>query len=240
MQLYYIRHAQSVNNALWTQTGSNIGRQMDPALSELGRKQAEILAEFVARTSAERSPDWSDFQNRTGFHFTHLYTSLFIRAIETGMRISKATGLPLLAWEEIHESGGIFLEDEETGDLIGKPGPNRAYFETNYPDLVLPESLNDGGWWNRPFETYEERAMRARRVLDELLKRHGGTDDRVVFISHGGFYNYLLGAILSRPKSDDIWFLMNNAGISRIDFEDERFMIVYQNRVDFLPEDLIT
>ena len=47
MQLYFIRHGQSENNARWMSTGSHRWRSEDPGLTEVGQQQAEILAQFL-------------------------------------------------------------------------------------------------------------------------------------------------------------------------------------------------
>ena len=240
MQLYFIRHGQSENNALWLNTGSAKGRSEDPGLTEVGRRQAELLAQFLRRADPATEVNGSDFQNVAGFGLTHLYTSLMVRAVATGTIIARALNLPLVAWEDLHEYGGIYLHDEQTDERIGLPGRNRAYFEAHYPDLVLPDSLGEAGWWNRPFEEPELRLPRARRFLHDLMERHGHTDDRVAVVSHGGFYNYLLAAILNLPGREGYRFVMNNAAISRIDFNDEEIRLIYLNRVDFLPRELIT
>jgi len=236
MQLYFIRHGQSENNELWMSTGSHEGRSEDPGLTEVGRRQAEFLAQFLSQPASASS----DFQNVAGFGITHLYTSLMVRAVATGTIIANALDSPLVAWEDLHEWGGIYLRDEQTDERVGLPGRNRAYFETHYPDLVLPDYLGEDGWWNRPFEEPEPRLPRAKRVLHDLLERHGGTDDRVAVVSHGGFYNYLLAVILNLPEREDHWFALNNAGLSRIDFDEEEIRLIYLNRVDFLPKELIT
>ncbi len=239
MQLYFIRHGQSENNALWMSTGSHIGRNEDPGLTAVGRQQAELLAQFLSQADPTlRQP--SDFQNVAGFDITHLYTSLMVRAVATGTIVARALDLPLVAWEDLHEWGGIYLRDEQTDEPVGLPGRNRAYFEQHFPDLVLPDSLDEAGWWNRPFEEPEQRLPRAKRVLHDLLERHGHTDDRVAVVSHGGFYNYLLVAILKLPGREGFWFVLNNTGISRIDFNEEETWLSYLNRVDFLPRELIT
>jgi 2,3-bisphosphoglycerate-dependent phosphoglycerate mutase len=254
MQLYFIRHAQSENNALWDQTGDNKGRSDDPSLTDAGYRQAQILADFLAQAGPGAPPDAWDPQNAAGFGFTHVYTSLMLRAVITGVVIARALDLPPVAWPDWHEGGGIYLDDEETGEPVGLPGRNRADFETHYPELILPEQLDECGWWNRPFETRPQRRERARRVLAELWQRHGGTHDRVAVVSHGAFYNYFLGALLDLPWREDDpeeypesskalprvrWFLMNNAAITRIDFKSE-VRLAYQNRLDFLPRELIT
>ena len=241
MQLYFIRHGQSENNQLWERTGSHKGRSEDPDLTPRGRQQAHRVAQFLRQADSPTAGNLEeDFQNTAGFGITHLYTSLMIRAVTTGTIIARALGLPLVAWEDVHEWGGIYLNDEETSQRIGQPGHNRAYFEAHYPDLILPHSLDDDGWWNRPFEPREERPLRAARALRELLDRHGGTDDRVAVVSHGGFYNQLLRAILNLPEENSCRFALNNGAITRLDFDEEKIVLSYSNRADFLPRELIT
>ena len=83
-------------------------------------------------------------------------------------------------------------------------------------------------------EQSEERNERAKRVIRDLLERHGGTQDVVALVSHGGFYNYFLWALFGLERQKNIWFLMNNTGITRIDFGEEWIDLVYQNRMDHL------
>jgi 2,3-bisphosphoglycerate-dependent phosphoglycerate mutase len=158
----------------------------------------------------------------------------------TGTHIAQTLGLPLVAWKDMHETGGIFLEDPETGERVGLPGRTRAYFRQHHPHLVLPDGMDPGGWWNRSFEEREERQPRAMRVARLLDERHGGTDDHVAVVSHGGFYNHLLCAILDLPQRRDYWFIMNNTGITRIDLDEDSTRVIYMNRTDFLPDELIT
>jgi 2,3-bisphosphoglycerate-dependent phosphoglycerate mutase len=240
MQFYFIRHGQSENNALWKRTGSSKGRSVDPELTEFGRQQSEFLAQFLRWSDPDLVVNGRDSQNVAGFGITHLYSSLMVRAVATGAAIARALDLPLVAWGDVHERGGIYLKDEETDERIGQAGHHRAYFEAHYPDLVLPDSLGEAGWWNRPFEEAEQTLPRAQRFWRNLMERHGHTDDRVAVVSHGGFYNDLLAVILNLPERERYWFALKNAAISRIDFEEERIGLVYLNRVDFLPKELVT
>jgi 2,3-bisphosphoglycerate-dependent phosphoglycerate mutase len=229
MQLYFIRHGQSANNALWDATGASIGRSDDPELTAIGQQQAQLLAAYLA-----------DGGNRFGV--THLYTSLMIRSVETALAVGEALGLPVHSWEDLHETGGIFLEDEN-GEPVGQPGKTRAHFEAAYPALVLPDSLNAHGWWNRPFEDYDQHPIRAQRFLNDLLTRHGNVNDVVAVVSHGNFYRHLMAMLLRMPDPQAFFFGMNNTALSRIDFpttEGEIVVIHYQNRVDHLPPQLIT
>lgn len=252
MQLYFIRHAQSTNNALWESTGSNQGRSEDPAISNTGCQQAERLAQFLAQkidpgqplTPAQErfaAPIYDeDLQNRAGIQLTHLYTSLMLRAVMTSTIVARAIGLPLVVWKDVHESGGIYLDDEVTGLPVGLPGKNRSYFEKNFPALHLPDDLGEQGWWSRPFEGVEERTPRTKRFLEDLLKRHGGTHHRVGVISHGAFYNRFLRELLHMSTHEGLWFMMNNTAITRIHFNEDQIGLIYTNRADFLPSELIT
>lgn len=247
MQLYFIRHAQSANNALFAAGKNSAVRSHDPALTQLGRRQAERLAEALAHTSGNASgnaspnapADQGDPQNRAGFGLTHVYCSLMVRAVATGAAVAARLGLPLLAWPAWHEEGGLYL-DGEHGERLPIAGPGRAELARDFPNLVLPDHLDDSGWWNRPFEELAERPARARQVLAELAQRHGGTDNRVAVISHGGFYNHVLGALLDGLPPYRLSYLMNNTGITRLAFMPESNYLVYQNRCDHLPEALVT
>jgi 2,3-bisphosphoglycerate-dependent phosphoglycerate mutase len=240
MVLYFIRHAQSENNALYERTGSSEGRSDDPELTEIGRKQAERLADYLCKSHAHTYLNRGDDPKQAGFGITHIYTSLMVRAVSTAAAIGKRLGIPVLGWIDLHERGGVFIEDPETGERYGASGKNRAYFQTHYPDLVLPDGVSEEGWWNRPFEGEEERQLRAKRFIHELLARHGGSDDQVVVVSHGGFYNNFLTALLRLPAKNEFWFVMNNTGITRIDFCPEDVNLVYMNRTNHLPDHLLT
>ncbi|MFO7679326.1 MAG: histidine phosphatase family protein [Chloroflexota bacterium] len=250
MQLYIIRHGQSYNNALWAKNQSENGRLADPHLTEIGEKQAEHLARYVAETDRLTPPDGApNAHNRFGYHFTHLYTSLMLRAVQTGAPLAEALAMPLLAWPIIHEWGGIMGNDAETGAPIPQPGLDRAYFAKHFSGLVLPPDLGDEGWWGkRPFEPRENSYHRAKQFIHQLLQRHDGTDDRVALVTHGGFTGMMLQVIFNTQESNtslraaetQTWLVSNNTSITRLDFEEDRILMMYQNRLDHLPANLIT
>lgn len=238
MRLYLIRHGQSVNNLLWTETQSDKGRSHDPELTTAGYLQAQCAARFLRDELSARSPLNGMYDDAAPPKI--LYTSLMTRAVETGRVIARALNIPLIALSDAHESGGLFLEDAETGVKRGMAGPNRAHFEKEYPELVLPDNVGEAGWWNRPFEEKVLRPERAARLWNELLTRHGVGADVVGLITHGGLYNYLLAHILQLPNKDNVWFTLNNCALARVDVSEHGIALVYLNRIDFLPPDLIT
>ncbi len=237
MQLYFIRHAQSVNNKLYDDTGSWNGRDVDPELTEAGHRQARHLADHLACTPGE--PQLRDYANRQGFGLTHLYTSPMMRAILTGQYLAAALNLPLTVWEDWHEVGGV-IAIRENGEREGQPGATRSDLAARFPDLILPESLSEEGWWNRPPESVVEQLERAQHLAPALLARHGQTDDRVAVISHGGFHTFFLTALLNTAPGDGFWFNLNNTGVTRLDFHEEGVSLVYANRLEHLPAELIT
>jgi 2,3-bisphosphoglycerate-dependent phosphoglycerate mutase len=187
-------------------------------------------------------------QNRYGFGLTHIYTSLMERAAFTAAPIAQALDIPLIAWKEIHEEGGIFSRGDKL-NVAGLPGRPRSFFMENFRTMVLPEDLDETGWWNRAFEAEEERQPRADQVYAELLARHkdreGQPVHRVAFVSHGGFFMRLLSAMLTLPWRQAAhglksWFALNNCSISRIDIHKGEITIAYLNRTDHLPDQLIT
>ena len=50
----------------------------------------------------------------------------------------------------------------------------------------------------------------------------------------------LLKCLMDMPQREGLWFTMNNAAITRIDFVDGYVDIVYQNRVDYLPAEIVS
>ena len=247
MELYFIRHGQSQNNANWS--NPEYQESPDPALTEIGVEQAHHVSQFLKSEQTLVNPMAWNNQNQHGFGLTHIYTSLMERAVHTASPTARALGLPFAAWEEIHESGGIFGRDGNI-KLKGLPGKPRTYFEQNFPELVLSDHINGTGWWNsRPWETEEQCQLRAQKFLADLLARHGDKDGqpdhRVAVFSHGGFFTHLMFALLNAPWRQaahgmNSWFSMNNCAISRIDFRAGEVSIVYLNRIDHLPDRLIT
>jgi 2,3-bisphosphoglycerate-dependent phosphoglycerate mutase len=246
MQLYFLRHGQSINNANWDNPAYI--ESPDPILTEAGILQASLTAEhFEKFQPITDSAAWNP-HNRYGYGITHIYTSMMERAAHTASFTARRLNVPFMVWEEIHESGGIFTRTQESRGS-GLPGRSRVWFEANIPELTLPATLDGAGWWNRPLETEEECQVRAQRVWTEVLARHRDLPDRdeqrILFVSHGGFFVHLLCAILNLPwrnASHELrsWFMLNNCAISRLDVHKDEVSVCYLNRTDHLPAHLIT
>jgi 2,3-bisphosphoglycerate-dependent phosphoglycerate mutase len=246
MQLYFIRHGQSINNA--NENNPNYKEHPDPYLTEIGKQQAEALAKYLKEKQHITNDRMWNEQNQYGYGLTHIYTSLMERAAMTAAPTARALGIPFTAWVDIHEEGGIYAR-EKSENKIGLSGKPRSFYEKNFPELKLPDDYDESGWWNRPFEVEEERQPRADRVLAELITRHGDREgqpeEHIAFVSHGGFFMRFMCAMLNLPWRQGAldmksWFFINNCSISKFDIRKDWFTICYINHADHLSVHLIS
>jgi 2,3-bisphosphoglycerate-dependent phosphoglycerate mutase len=243
MRLYIIRHAQSFNNAL-----SDLrDRVSDPPLTELGLRQADLLAEIMAKGQRIEqlwgaSSEDTGVRQRTGVGLNRLYCSAMHRSLQTAYPVSQALGLYPEVWIDIHESGGIYLEYDDDRGIVGYPGKNRSAIMKEFPGYVLPEEVTEDGWWgaSRGQEDWFTCQGRAIRVADQL-KKWADRDERIGMVTHGGFIDALLKALTNQLPGDQVFFHHFNTAITRIDFAASGHLDVrYINRIDHLPKDMIS
>jgi broad specificity phosphatase PhoE len=253
MQLFFIRHGQSTNNVIFEKTGSYDGRTDDPELSPAGVKQTEYLAEWF--TSAKNSSNEICYSERAAvidngevnhtspqnpWGITAIFSSPMLRAARTAQRVSQNIGVKMQFWMDLHEAGGVYLDDPVTGEPVGQPGKSRSYLSQRFPGAIFPEDMHETGWWNRPQESDEELHERGQRVVRRFKEYGFASQDRVLFFSHGDFYNQFLWALLGYDRKQCYWFSLNNTGITRIDLIDGQANIVYTNKLNHLPREWIT
>ena len=191
MDLFIIRHDQSANNDL----PDIRDREVDPPLTNLGERQAGMLAEYLAggATHDRITADTGNtrYQMRRGFGITSLFTSPMYRSLQTVQPISKSLGLAPKIWIDIHEEGGMYLNHGGDEGRVGYPGRTRSKILSEFPNYHLPTSFNDAGWWNKDHEDPSSLLVRATKVAEQLHEM-APNEDRVAIITHGGFMNALL------------------------------------------------
>ena len=246
MKLYLVRHAQSANNVLWNGSDHVEGRSSDPEITEAGHRQAELLAQHLAHPQGEPRQHPFDSVSQTSYGLTHVYCSLMTRSLLTAEYIANASDLELHALPDIFEKNGVY-DIDENGEQRGLPGPDRSYFEQRFPRTNLPAELNSEGWWNRPAENQEEFLQRMQLVVTDIRERHGDSDDCVAMIAHGDFIDQFINELMTVPRHhhnyQNDWvanWTFHNTSISRIDFRNGSHTVVYLNRIDHLPVELIT
>ena len=230
MELFIVRHGQSGNNALSAPTG----RDRDPALTPAGEQQAARVGPFIAAGS---HLDRTERDGRPYLDF--LYCSPMIRALQTAQPIGAALGLNPEVWVDIHEQGGIFLDHGGDTGHVGYPGQTRSQIRERFPDYVLPDQIGEDGWWNKGFEEVHQCHGRAMAAA-QALRRCAGEGSRLGVVTHGGFTNSLIKALWHELPGDGFAYEHRNTAITRIDVGTERLVVRYMNRVEHLPEALIT
>jgi broad specificity phosphatase PhoE len=239
MRLYLIRHAQSTNNVLTDLRQ----RTYDPDLTDLGYQQAQHLATYLAQ-SAEMPTGVFGTERHAGdtaFRFTHLYCSAMQRTLLTTQPLAQALGLQPQVWLDLHEIGGLFLDDGE-GRTTGFGGITRSQAQARFPGYHLPDGLTEAGWW--PPEHGEEKVPEflARAIRVSLaLRARARSDDRIALVTHGAFMNLLIKAFLNQLPgyAEDLFYAHYNTAITRLDFEEgDRLRLHYLNRFEHLPADM--
>lgn len=241
MDLYIIRHAQSYNNALPDERE----RVCDPDLTDLGRRQAELLARHLA-TGRDLHPQPTRPWNTTfsadghGYGIRRLFTSAMRRALQTARPIGRALGLRPEIWLDIHEHGGIWLDHGPAIGILGHGGITRAELQAAFPDYLVPDEITEEGWWRGGQESLAAAAERAARVA-ATLRSWAPAEDKIALITHGAFATLLLRALLGEPTVWPVYYHLDNASISLIRLRAQgEISVRYLNRLDHLPPDMIT
>lgn len=258
MKLYLIRHGESANNAAIASAGDRghpdsanrtpVRRVPDPELTDTGHQQAQLLADHLADPQGDplQHPWLAGEDAHHGFGLTHVYCSLMTRSILTAQYVAKACGLPLIADADIFENEGMY-EVAPDGAKTGAPGPNRDYFTGRFPDLRLPDTLGHGGWYDRPVETVEQFLKRSKQVALDFVERHAETEDCVAMVIHGDLIDQLIneftGTARHAANYDSHWvanWAFHNTSVTRMDFVSGSRAVVYTNRLQHLPAELVT
>ena len=241
MDLFIIRHGQSANNAL-----PNIrDREVDPTLTDLGKRQAAILAEHLAvgethDLSASATTGIAKVQLLRGFGITRLFTSPMYRSLQTVRPIGQSLDLAPQVWIDIHEEGGMYLDQGGDEGLVGYPGRTRSEILEEFPDYQLPPGISETGWWNKGHEDPSALATRAIRVSDHLHEM-ATREQRVALITHGLFMDVLQKALFGQLPGENIYYRNHNTAISRISINaGERVEVRYLNRIEHLDSELVS
>jgi len=164
-RLILVRHGESVANA----EGRFTRGPYEP-LSPQGRAEALARARCL---QARHDP-------------VALYTSPFVRALETAQLIGSVLGLEPVVVDALRE--------QDFGSLRGRP----------YDALDRVTRAREGPWRFRPpgGETLEEVLQRAGPALDAIAEQHLGSE--VVVVSHGGVMAALHAWSRGGPEADPV------------------------------------
>ncbi|MCL1841357.1 MAG: phosphoglycerate mutase family protein [Propionibacteriaceae bacterium] len=239
MQLLLIRHGQTSANRILAQTGVPAAGSPDPELTDIGLRQADLLAQAFADGRLPRP--------------NVLISSLLLRAVQTVAPISAVLDMPVLGSLDAYEVGG--LHDEGPDDAAAYRGVPASQLRTICPRLQLPAAADESGWYRDPADTRERVWQRAQQLIAGLRSRYGDTDQIIAVVTHGWFAQYVIRAFIGwQPDADGTtraWFELSNTGTALL--RDPSFGVPYPdhgpdgglsiywiNRTDHLPDDLLT
>lgn len=165
MRFYFVRHGESEANDL----GIISNRGLSYGLTELGRQQAQALAESLARAGV-----------------THIYTSPLLRAVQTADILAEALAVPYESTDALREF--------DCGVLEGKS--DAASWQTNQ---AMFETWMRGEDWDKGLEQGESLEDIRRRFVPFIqgLLRDLPPVSVVVLVGHGGTYRCMLPFVLS-------------------------------------------
>lgn len=184
-RLYLVRHGQSAGNA-----EGRFGGHSPTPLSELGKQQAEITAQFLAREKIEA-----------------IYSSDLFRAVQTAEPLAKLLDLPIIQTNAFRERSVGVLEGLTFGESKEQhPKDYYALINRNIHHVITKG------------ESYRQLLRRATNALNEIFHVHKG--EKVAIFSHTGaicyMTLYLIGAI-NRNTKQTPWLITSNCGINRFE-----------------------
>lgn len=192
LELYLVRHGQSMGNAGYDKEELTLKESNDPLLTEKGMMQADLVGQYLSKID-----------------FDHIYSSGLIRAISTADGIlrhqknSKPVNiLPVLSEVGISpEYDGITVEEMKEfcktaclADGIGEDDP-RVYHST--------------------FENEAEMFDRAKTVVEYLRSRYKN-GEKVAVVAHAAFLTILIFHIMGMSEAPLFDISIQNTGVTKV------------------------
>ena len=188
MLITLVRHGQSEANAGLTE-------HLDSSLTELGRRQAALTAEFLSRAGLTRA-----------------YVSPLRRALQTIAPFCGRTHLQAEVYADICE----YFNAKWPG-YRHFPGLAPEEITAQFPFAFFGETFPcSAGWWPQELENDALMYARAQRVRDALIALHGGSDERILIVSHAETVGRLTEAFLRVPAVTEEPPWSDNCGVTRL------------------------
>jgi broad specificity phosphatase PhoE len=206
-EIYFIRHADALPDA----TEVVLGHYDQQSLSEVGRKQAQALAEGLREVK-----------------LAAIYSAPLGRARQTAMPLAESKGL------EVQIEPG--LREVELGPL--HPNVSESVTPAEYAEALKARlreiaviAIGEGGWGSIP-GAEPSAALRARvtATVTGVVARHQG--ESVALVSHAGVINAYFAAILGLQR--DYFFPTANTAISVVRVKGPNALIMALNDIAHL------
>lgn len=138
-KLYFIRHGESISNLTTQFAGS-----LDKPLTEKGRAQAELTAEFLSNIP-----------------FTVVYASDLSRAYDTGLAVAKKLHIPICGTPQLREIFAGDWEGKQYSELEQQYADSYGVWRTQIGLAACPNG-----------ESVAQLQERIRACVEEIVRRH--------------------------------------------------------------------
>ncbi len=192
MDILLVRHGESEANAIGRLQG-----HLDSPLSERGREQAGIVANWLGR-------------RRIGWDAA--YTSPLRRASETAEILTGTMGTaPAVLEPDLKEVHAGALE-----------GLTRDEMAERHPEWTTRSILDLGDFSDFGGESYGDIQARVERLIARWIDRHRSNDERVLVVGHGGVNFQLIKALVCRPVPKVCILRIANCAATRVHLRERR------------------
>lgn len=160
----------------------------EEALNAAGIQQAVTLADALSDESVNS-----------------VYTSMMVRAFQTGDNVAKDHGLPVLADADINEIGY---------DFTGVPADQQARYADEIKRTWLAGRERDNGFGG---ESYNQLAARWNDWWDDFVAERRGDRGAAVVVAHGGIFAVMLPATCANEVTGEfsLAHVLRNTGMVR-------------------------
>ncbi len=193
MKVYFVRHGQSVLNV------KNTHQRPDTPLSELGIKQAEILAGRFKKIKIEK-----------------IIASTYERARKTAEIINKELNLAI-------DFSELVQECRRPTEVLGVENSSLLNIKIQ---KQIEDNFENLDWHYSDEENFADRRTRAIKVI-KLLENV--KEESVLVVSHGTFIRYITGVLMFGEEMEANQYLKwesftraENTGINLCEFNREK------------------
>lgn len=197
LELYIIRHGQSMGNAGYGRDDLTIKESNDPYLTEKGIAQAQAAGKYLAETD-----------------FDAIYSSALLRAVRTATEIIKAQS----------SEKPLYIQPllTETGVNPEYKGAGMEEICEICPTAQLADGLseNDPLVFHNPGSDEDGLFERAEKMISYLREKYKN-GEKVAVVNHAAFMTFLVFRIMGYKKSPIFDIDFHNTNITKVIFYKE-------------------
>lgn len=205
MLAYAIRHAESLAN-------SGQDDNLNSGLSPLGDRQVHALVQRFASTT-----------------ITAIYSSPFLRCIQTAVPIAEALNLPVRLHPELCEYHHL-----DPGTPVDTSLATAETIAKRHPQVVPCPDHQAAFDWPRADESFANVLSRTKSFAAFLKDRWRDQTDIVMLVSHGSPIARLIEAWLTDQPGPSFRFTIDNAAVAALRYHDGVSSLVCLNETSHL------